>query len=235
MAGDGSLSRDEQIAKRTGILNAVLIPDAEVRQQLPTPVAPVNTFRFLFKEYLCAPDRTVAGSGVLLGKADHKRHRKPGIAHRGGERSLDGPRLRADWRREASWHVWFLRGQMGTDAVGQSAEGLQIPRGSFIGAHKTPPHYFAILWGIVSSRFCARRARAAVVASASNESLAALANGYDQFSKNKCTMARSSVAHRRLDFRNDFWPPCWGGGRPRKAAEQRATSGVMRPALVRTI
>ena len=55
MAGDESLSRDEQIAKRTGILNAVLIPDAEVRQQLPTPLMPVNTFRFLFKEYFAAP------------------------------------------------------------------------------------------------------------------------------------------------------------------------------------
>jgi hypothetical protein len=55
MAGDQSLSRDEQIAKRTGILNAVLIPDAEVRQQLPRPLKPVNTFRFLFKEYFSAP------------------------------------------------------------------------------------------------------------------------------------------------------------------------------------
>jgi hypothetical protein len=55
MAGDESLSRDEQIAKRTGILNAVLIPDAEVRQQLPSPLKPVNTFRFLFREYFAAP------------------------------------------------------------------------------------------------------------------------------------------------------------------------------------
>jgi hypothetical protein len=62
MAGDASLSRDEQIAKRTGILNAVLIPDREVRQQLPQPLMPVNTFRFLFTEYFAAslgslPDR----------------------------------------------------------------------------------------------------------------------------------------------------------------------------------
>lgn len=55
MAGDKSLSREEQIAKRTGILNAILIPDAEVRQRLPAPLKPVNTFRFLFKEYFAAP------------------------------------------------------------------------------------------------------------------------------------------------------------------------------------
>jgi hypothetical protein len=55
MSGDKSLSRDEQIAKRTGILNAILIPDGEVRQQLPAQLMPVNTFRFLFKEYFAAP------------------------------------------------------------------------------------------------------------------------------------------------------------------------------------
>jgi hypothetical protein len=55
MPGDQSLSRDEQIAKRTGILSATLIPDAEVRGRLPAPMKPVNTFRFLFKEYFGAP------------------------------------------------------------------------------------------------------------------------------------------------------------------------------------
>jgi hypothetical protein len=55
MPGDESLSREEQIAKRTGILNAILVPDAEVRQKLPARLKPVNTFRFLFKEYFAAP------------------------------------------------------------------------------------------------------------------------------------------------------------------------------------
>jgi hypothetical protein len=55
MAGEESLSRDDQIAKRTGILNAILIPDEDVRRQLPKPLMPVNTFRFLFKEYFGAP------------------------------------------------------------------------------------------------------------------------------------------------------------------------------------
>lgn len=55
MAGDESLSRGEQIAKRTAILNAVLIPDKEIEQRLPRPLMPVNTFRFLLKEYFGAP------------------------------------------------------------------------------------------------------------------------------------------------------------------------------------
>ena len=55
MNGDESLSRDEQIAKRLGILNAILIPDDAIRQRLPKPLMPVNTFRFLFKEYFNAP------------------------------------------------------------------------------------------------------------------------------------------------------------------------------------
>ena len=55
MAGDESLPEDEQIAKRTGILNAFYIPDADVRQRLPKPLMPVNTFRFVFKEYFDAP------------------------------------------------------------------------------------------------------------------------------------------------------------------------------------
>jgi hypothetical protein len=55
MAGDESLSRDEQMAKRLGILNAILIPDEAVRQRLPKPLMPINTFRFLFKEYFGAP------------------------------------------------------------------------------------------------------------------------------------------------------------------------------------
>jgi len=55
MTADESLSRDEQIAKRIGILNAILIPDEAIRQRLPKPLMPVNTFRFLFKEYFGAP------------------------------------------------------------------------------------------------------------------------------------------------------------------------------------
>lgn len=55
MAGDEGLSRDERIAKRLGILNAWLIPDDAVRQRLAKPLLPVNTFRFLFKEYFGAP------------------------------------------------------------------------------------------------------------------------------------------------------------------------------------
>jgi hypothetical protein len=55
MKGDKALSSDEQFAKRIGILNAMLIPDEEVRQQLPRPLMPVNTFRFVFKEYFGAP------------------------------------------------------------------------------------------------------------------------------------------------------------------------------------
>jgi hypothetical protein len=55
MDGDESLSREEQIAKREGILNAILIPDDAIRQKLTNPPKPVNTFRFLFKEYFGAP------------------------------------------------------------------------------------------------------------------------------------------------------------------------------------
>ena len=55
MTGDESLSREEQIEKRTGILNAILLPDDDVRQRMPKPLMPVNTFRFLFKEYFGAP------------------------------------------------------------------------------------------------------------------------------------------------------------------------------------
>jgi hypothetical protein len=55
MSGDERLSRDEQIEKRTGILNAILIPDDDVRRRLPKPLMPVNTFRFLFEEYFGAP------------------------------------------------------------------------------------------------------------------------------------------------------------------------------------
>ena len=55
MAGDESLSESDQIKKRMGILSAVLIPDDTIRERLPTPMKPVNTFRFLFKEYFGAP------------------------------------------------------------------------------------------------------------------------------------------------------------------------------------
>jgi hypothetical protein len=55
MAGDESLSPKEKMAKRLGILNAILIPDDAIRQRLPKPLMPVNTFRFLFKEYFGAP------------------------------------------------------------------------------------------------------------------------------------------------------------------------------------
>jgi hypothetical protein len=55
MQGDESLSRHDQIAKRVGILNAIRIPDPDVRERLKLPLLPVNTFRFLFKEYLNAP------------------------------------------------------------------------------------------------------------------------------------------------------------------------------------
>lgn len=55
MAGDESLSPDKKMAKRLGILNAFFIPDDEIRQRLPKPLMPINTFRFLFKEYFGAP------------------------------------------------------------------------------------------------------------------------------------------------------------------------------------
>ena len=55
MAGDESLSPDKKMEKRLGILNAVFIPDDAIRQRLPKPLMPVNTFRFLFKEYFGAP------------------------------------------------------------------------------------------------------------------------------------------------------------------------------------
>ena len=55
MAGDESLTRDQQMAKRLGILNAFFIPDEAIRQRLPKPLMPINTFRFLFKEYFGAP------------------------------------------------------------------------------------------------------------------------------------------------------------------------------------
>jgi hypothetical protein len=55
MDGDESLTQDQQRAKRLGILNAFYIPDEAIRQRLPKPLMPVNTFRFLFKEYFGAP------------------------------------------------------------------------------------------------------------------------------------------------------------------------------------
>jgi hypothetical protein len=55
MAGDESFTRAQQMAKRLGILNAIFIPDDDVRQRLPKPLMPVNTFRFLFKQYFGAP------------------------------------------------------------------------------------------------------------------------------------------------------------------------------------
>jgi hypothetical protein len=55
MAGDDSLPLHDQIAKRTGILNAILIPDEAIRQQLKKAPKPVNAFRFIFKEYFGAP------------------------------------------------------------------------------------------------------------------------------------------------------------------------------------
>jgi hypothetical protein len=55
MVGDENLSRDEQMTKRRGILNAFLIPDETIWQRLPKRLMPVNTFRFLFKEYFGAP------------------------------------------------------------------------------------------------------------------------------------------------------------------------------------
>jgi hypothetical protein len=55
MTGDESLSPDKKRAKRLGILNALFIPDDAIRQRLPKPLMPINTFRFLFKEYFGAP------------------------------------------------------------------------------------------------------------------------------------------------------------------------------------
>ena len=43
------------MAKRLGILNAIFIPDEGIRQRLSKPQMPINTFRFLFKEYFGAP------------------------------------------------------------------------------------------------------------------------------------------------------------------------------------
>ncbi len=53
--GDDQRSRPQQIAKRMGILNAVHIPDDDIRAHFPQPLLPVNTFRFLFKDYFSAP------------------------------------------------------------------------------------------------------------------------------------------------------------------------------------
>ncbi len=55
MAGDESLSPEKKMTKRLGILNAFFIPDEEIRRRLPKPLMPINTFRFLFKEYFGAP------------------------------------------------------------------------------------------------------------------------------------------------------------------------------------
>jgi hypothetical protein len=55
MSGDENLSPAEKMAKRHGILNAIAIPDDAIRQRLPKRLMPVNTFRFLFKEYFGAP------------------------------------------------------------------------------------------------------------------------------------------------------------------------------------
>ncbi len=55
MDGDESLTPVQKRAKRLGILNAIYIPDDEIRHKLPKPLMPVNTFRFLFKEYFGAP------------------------------------------------------------------------------------------------------------------------------------------------------------------------------------
>jgi hypothetical protein len=55
MTGDESLTHDQQRAKRLGILNAFFIPDESIRQRILKPLMPVNTFRFLFKEYFGAP------------------------------------------------------------------------------------------------------------------------------------------------------------------------------------
>jgi hypothetical protein len=55
MPGDRKLSREGQVAKRVSILNAILIPDAEIAEHMPRPLAPVNTFRYLLKEYFAAP------------------------------------------------------------------------------------------------------------------------------------------------------------------------------------
>ena len=52
---DESLARMEKIAKRTGILSAILIPDQDIAENLPAELVPVNTFRFLFREYLQTP------------------------------------------------------------------------------------------------------------------------------------------------------------------------------------
>jgi hypothetical protein len=55
MDGDEPLTPAQKRAKRLGILNAIFIPDDEIRQRLPKPLMPINTFRFLFKEYFGAP------------------------------------------------------------------------------------------------------------------------------------------------------------------------------------
>jgi hypothetical protein len=55
MPGDETLSRDEKIEKRSGILSAALIPDEYMRDRMPDPLTPVNTFRFVFREYFGAP------------------------------------------------------------------------------------------------------------------------------------------------------------------------------------
>jgi hypothetical protein len=55
MSGDETLSQEEHMAKRLGILNAILIPDADIRQHVLKPPKPVNSFRFIFKEYFGAP------------------------------------------------------------------------------------------------------------------------------------------------------------------------------------
>jgi len=55
MPADHQLPREDQLEMRCGILSAILIPDEQIARKLPAHLAPVNVFRFLFREYFGAP------------------------------------------------------------------------------------------------------------------------------------------------------------------------------------
>jgi hypothetical protein len=83
MPDDYGLPRAEQLAMRCGILSAVLIPDEEIAQKWPSPLAPVNIFRFLLREYFGAPLE------LLPGRVFYWENAVPTGVPRSGSRILD--------------------------------------------------------------------------------------------------------------------------------------------------
>ena len=67
---------------RCGILSAILIPDEQIARKLPAHLAPVNLFRFLFREYFGAA-RNAPQPHFLLGGAHRYRHPSAGQPHPG--------------------------------------------------------------------------------------------------------------------------------------------------------